>query len=267
MSEFPPFPDGLLESAAELGAITDRSARIWLRVPGEPIITGTLQVDDECAVSAQVRLSEETDWTGSIEFELDSPAPRHSFTVDIAGRELHGRFAPSPGSRVGLTFAFGSCNEPFSNDDGEIIYHGSAPIYESLLHDIQRAECEFLLLGGDQIYSDLLDPLDVRQGLLDLDDDDDTRAEALKRYRTVTRGFFQARGFRELRDALPTYCIWDDHDIFDNWGSQQSESKMDRIMFEAASRAYCEYQHGRNPGAMIADPPYHYTFQYGDVGF
>jgi phosphodiesterase/alkaline phosphatase D-like protein len=61
--------------------------------------------------------------------------------------------------------------------------------------------------------------------------------------------------------------MWDDHDIFNDWGSRLRESPLDRRLFEAASRAYCEYQHPRNPGGEPGPPPYPYRFRYGTAGF
>jgi hypothetical protein len=61
--------------------------------------------------------------------------------------------------------------------------------------------------------------------------------------------------------------MWDDHEIFDSWGSRLEKTALDRRLFEAASRVFCEYQHQRNPGGAIGPPPYHYTFRYGDIGF
>jgi alkaline phosphatase D len=60
--------------------------------------------------------------------------------------------------------------------------------------------------------------------------------------------------------------MWDDHDIFNDWGSRLKESPLDRLLFRAASRVYREYQHGRNPAGGDG-PPYNYVFRFGTVGF
>ena len=71
-----------------------------------------------------------------------------------------------------------------------------------------------------------------------------------------------------MLEAIPTYLTWDDHDIFDGWGSQLRPSDLDRRLYRAAETAYVEYQHLRNPGAQMTDrPPFDYHFWYGDVGF
>jgi alkaline phosphatase D len=39
------------------------------------------------------------------------------------------------------------------------------------------------------------------------------------------------------------------------------------VLFAAASRVYAEYQHQRNPGGITGPPPYHFSYQFGDIGF
>lgn len=261
------FPDGLLERAAELGAVTDRSVRVWLRQPGTAAADGTLHVDDHEAVHASVEVHAERDWTAALQFSLDGPAPGSAFRVEVAGEVRTGRLAPSPGQRTRLTFGFGSCNRPFELRDGEIRYHDAAGMYDAFTTDMERASASLLLLIGDQLYSDALEPVSVRAGYLSDPDWLPSIEETVRAYREITRGYFNVPGFRRLRERFPTLAIWDDHDIFDNWGSRKEVSALDRRMFEAAARVYAEYQGSRNPGPLRDAPPFHYTYQYGDVGF
>jgi alkaline phosphatase D len=102
-----------------------------------------------------------------------------------------------------------------------------------------------------------------------LADDPSVTDEALvETYRHLYRGFFNERGYRELAEALPAYLMWDDHDIFDGWGSLMDRTAFDERVYSAAERAFVEYQHLRNPGATFAArPPFGYSFWRGDVGF
>lgn len=261
------FPDGLLERAVELGAVTDRSVRVWLRQPGTAAADGTLHVDDHEAVHASVEVHAERDWTAALQFSLDGPAPGSAFRVEVAGEVRTGRLAPSPGQRTGLTFGFGSCNRPFELRDGEIRYHDAAGMYDAFTTDMERASASLLLLIGDQLYSDEIEPVSVRAGHLTEPRWLPTEEETVGAYREITRGYFNVSGFRRMRERFPTLMIWDDHDIFDNWGSRKEVSALDRRMFEAAARVYAEYQGSRNPEPQRAAPPFHYRYQYGDVGF
>jgi phosphodiesterase/alkaline phosphatase D-like protein len=116
------------------------------------------------------------------------------------------------------------------------------------------------------VYSDGLDEVSVKERLKS--DEDITDAELVATYRHLHRGYFNEPGFRSVTESLPTYLTWDDHDIFDGWGSQLAPRDHDRRLYRAAERAYVEYQHLRNPGARLdAVPPFHYRFWFGDVGF
>jgi phosphodiesterase/alkaline phosphatase D-like protein len=262
------FPDGELETAAELGAIDERSVRVWVRSPHCSRVVGELLVSGRDAVTAEINVSAETDWTGALVFSLPSPAPSTDFTCRVAGHELRGRFAPPPGSASGLTFGFGSCHLPFLERKDQLVVSDVARgMYPAMLREMSEARAERLLLLGDQVYADALDPVSV---LDDLPGDSSRLppvAETLDRYRRVYRGFFGEAGMRRIRAQFPTSCVWDDGDVVDNWGSVHEDPVLGAHIFAAASRAYCEYQHARNPGGRFGDPPYHYTMQYGDIGF
>jgi len=261
------FPDGLLDHAVEIGAVTERSVRAWVRKPHAGHVEGTLSIDGERAAEASTALSEDSDWTGTLQFDLDMPAPGTEFQINVDGFVRRAVFAPTPGEPARLTFGFGSCNRPFQLEGDEIVYHQAAGIYDALQNDLVRADGRFVLLAGDQIYSDEIDPISVRSDHLDDEGWLPTPEETLDAYRQISRGYLHVSGFQRLRNGLPTLTIWDDHDIFDNWGSRREVSTLDRRMFDAASRAYYEYQHIRNPGPHAGQPPYHYAYQYGDIGF
>jgi alkaline phosphatase D len=119
---------------------------------------------------------------------------------------------------------------------------------------------------GDQVYSDAVSELSVRE---QMSKDPSVTDEALvETYRHLYRGYFNERGFRRLSEEIPAYLMWDDHDIFDGWGSLLDQTAFDRRVYAAAERAFVEYQHLRNPGGELsARPPFGYSFWRGDVGF
>jgi alkaline phosphatase D len=256
-----PFPDGELQDAAEIGAVDDRGVRVWVRAPGAASVDAVLRVEGRAPVAVAIPVSAQSDWTGAATAILPAPAPGARFTCAVAGQVLGGRLAPSPGTPSGFTFAFGSCHQPFTiGRDGRILTHHGADIYPAMVEDLHRADARFLLLAGDQIYADALAPVSVTRERMG------SAGDMLAAYRRVYRGFFAQRGFRALRASLPVYCMWDDHDIFNDWGSLLTESDTDRRLFTAATRAYVEYQQARNPGAARR-PPFHYAFRHGDAGF
>lgn len=262
------FPDGELADAAELGAVDDRSVRVWGRVPGGPELRARLEVAGLPPVEAAVAVSAETDWTGVVSLRLPAPAPDRPFACVVGGRRLTARLAPAPDDRTAFAFGFGSCHRPFAEDEeGRVRLLPVAAIYPQMAAELRRAEARFLLLGGDQIYSDEIDPISVRRNLPGDEQHPPSLEQALAAYRQVSRGYLAEAGFRALREGLPTCCMWDDHDIFNDWGSRQEQSPRDRRLFEAAARAYGEYQHARNPGGAIGPPPYPWRFRWGTAAF
>jgi alkaline phosphatase D len=265
---FPTLDARLFAGAVELGAVDDRSVRIWVRQAGEPRVEGTLEVEGQRPVLGSVELSQATDWTGSIVFALDEPAPDCPFSCRVGARVLTGRLTPSPGTASTLGLAFGSCNLPIRGDPtGRIGWAQGALIYPAMRARMQAVGARLLLLIGDQLYSDIPAPISIPTAF---DERREQRAvlfgEMLTAFRERYRLFFDAPGFRELREQFPTYCIWDDHEIVDAWGSQLERRPNDPVLFDAAARAYWEYQHQRNPGSR-ATPPFEYGFWFGDVGF
>jgi alkaline phosphatase D len=261
------FPDGELESAAELGAVDERSVRVWVRRAGSEQVCAKLAVEDGPSLTSSITLSADTDWTGAIDLVLPEPAPGQRFTVTVADQRRTGRLAPLPGTHAGVTFGFGSCHRPYRIEGGRVVLNEAAGIYDAIVEDLRRIDAAFMLLGGDQVYSDELPPISIRENLPGDEQHPPPFDVALAAYRRISRGFLGQAGIRALREAVPTYCIWDDHDIFNNWGSRLEKTPLDLCLFQAAGRAYCEYQHQRNPSGTIASPPYHYTFRHGDIGF
>jgi alkaline phosphatase D len=120
---------------------------------------------------------------------------------------------------------------------------------------------------GDQIYSDFVRPISVRR-LISRRDQPPSRSVLQAHYRRLYRGHFNQAGFRALQETLPTFLSWDDHEIVDAWGARPGPDARERPLFTAATAAYREYQHLRNPGATLASAvPFAYHFWYGDTGF
>jgi phosphodiesterase/alkaline phosphatase D-like protein len=253
--------------AVELGAITERSVRVWVRAPDQSSVTASLHVDGRAPVEASVALSEATDWTGAITLTLATPAPETPFTCRVGPVTRSGVLAPAPGTPAALTFGFGSCHMPYGWPDGAIVVRDDAQIYPAITADLQRAQARLLVLLGDQIYADMLPGIGIDDAVPGGPDVAPPLDTVLRAYRQNYRGFFNEPGFRDLRQAFPTICMWDDHDILNDWGSRLSDTPRDRAVFAAASRAFCEYQHQRNPGGGIGTPPYMFTYTYGDIGF
>jgi alkaline phosphatase D len=261
------YPDGELEQAVFLGDVTDRSARVWVRRPAGPA-TVRLVVDGIEPVETVVRPDPAHDHVGAVTVTLPDPHPHAPFRIEVDGEVRSGRFAPAADRPGGFTFAFGSCHQPFVDPpiDGRLERHPGAGIYVRMRELLEERDANFVLLIGDQVYSDAMSRISVREVLAA--DERLTDDDLLGTYRHLYRGYFNERGFRALAESRPTYLTWDDHDIFDGWGSLLRTTDFDRRLYRAARDAYVEYQHLRNPGGTLdAEAPFAYDFRHADVGF
>src|SRR3712207_6109142 len=111
-------------------------------------------------------------------------------------------------------------------------------------------DARFLALIGDQIYSDGVEPIDVRDRMRKLRPPP-SEEQLREAYRWIYRGSFNVPDFRHLLEAQPTLMVWDDHDIAEGWGALIDWDELDWAMFRAAEAAYREYQHVRHVGASL----------------
>jgi len=139
----------------------------------------------------------------------------------------------------------------------------------------------FIIAGGDQVYADGVDTLNIWKLLNKVMRRDAPGEDGLHPghdtmvswYRDIYRGYWGFAGLREVYSSFPTYMIWDDHEIGDGWGSfnldaaNPGEDELNEVlpdwqsklpshadgiilmhrMFNAAKQVYEEYQHSHNP--------------------
>ncbi len=261
------FPDGELDAWVVLGDVTDRSVRVWARNPAGKV-RATLWVATELVAQAEIAPDPEHDHIGAAVLEPASARPDADFEVRVGDQVRRSRFAPPPGDRSSFTFAFGSCHQPFTEplDGGRVERHPGAAIYPPIARLLAQNDARFALWLGDQVYSDGIASMNVRERMPD--DPSITDEDLIDTYRHLYRGYFNERGYRELNEAVPAYLMWDDHDIFDGWGSLLDRKPFDERVYRAAEAAFREYQQLRNPaGATDGGAPYGYSFWRGDVGF
>ena len=260
-----------LGEAVELGAISDRSVRVWLRMPDVARVAVRLEVEDGPQVVVDATAGPDTDWTAAVELALPESHPDRPFAVTVGpplGRTLHGRLAPPQGAPASFTFAFGSCNLAFRERRGRVMPARAAGIYDAMADDLERTDARFALWIGDQVYADGCDALSVDALVAPHDGTAVDDGRLLAAYRFITRCYLGVPGFAALRRRFPSLCMWDDHEILDDWGAHVVDGDHDRARLRAASRAYAEYQHARNPGgAAAAAPPFAWRFAYGDCAF
>jgi alkaline phosphatase D len=179
-----------------LGAVTDSSARVWVRTAGESQVTvrvfDTKTGGSELA-TASADSSKRADYTAVVPVAGLEPDRTYYYEVLIdgetqqAGPRYSFRTFPKAGAPANFRIAFGGCA-------------GYAPQNERMWDTIESFHPLAMLLLGDNVYIDL-----------------PQEAGPLHRYTMYQR---QSRPeFRRLVSSTPTYAIWDDHDaaVDDIW--------------------------------------------------
>jgi cholesterol oxidase len=145
--------------------------------------------------------------------------------LDVAGEPS----PPSAAQAPKVCFAFGSCQYPAGLLDRPMA-EASYTRLANMLKDGSAPKPEFLLLLGDQIYSD------ASAGLLDPTNADD-------RYRRPTEELFRLRPVRQVMRRIPIYAMLDDHELSDNWEPYFQGAAGKQLM--QGMDVYWTYQRGR----------------------
>lgn len=111
---------------------------------------------------------------------------------------------------------------------------------------ISRDRIEFLMFMGDFIYADA--PSKVH-----------SQAAYAKKYRQT----FASPEYRRVYEKIPTYHIYDDHEIVNDYAGEGNDSSP---FFQLANPAYTAYLASGNPDPVKPDTHY-YEFDNGDTAF
>jgi phosphodiesterase/alkaline phosphatase D-like protein len=221
-----------------LGAVTDTSIRIWARANR----TARLGVEYRRAGEAAWRrgptrfLSAASDFTGVIALTGLSPATTYDYRLlldDVLW----------PGSEA--TFV----TLPPAGGSGRIRFALSSDMYLAspfwtVFDRMAARRPDFFLMLGDQIAVDV--PTLIQP----------TRGAYNRKYRV----YWAEPHLRRFWQRTPTFLMWDDHEIFDNW----SWGKTGRYL--PAKQAYDAYQGSLNPPPLAPGENY-YSFRAGPADF
>jgi alkaline phosphatase D len=221
-----------------LGAVTDHSARFWLRTTQESDVNVRIfdhESDTKPSQAAGAKARAETDYTTVVEVSGLKPDTTYFYDLAIDGtplaREKRNSFRTFPTGSAQFRIAFGGCA-------------GHAPQNERMWDLIASYHPLAMLLTGDNVYIDL-----------------PREAGPLHNYTMYVR---QSRPeFRRLIASTPIYAIWDDHDagVDDIWlGPYRDKPSWKPSMLKL-------FQHNwNNPAYGSAEwPGCWYNFDIGDV--
>lgn len=180
-----------------LGAVTDRSARFWVRTAREATFqvvlrpAGEHEVADKPLRSAPVQTQQADDYTAVARLDGLSPDTLYHYRLVIGGAEAAGQWAfrtfPPPGQPAVFDVGFGGCA-------------GYTPWHEHIWQRIAAYNFPAFILSGDNVY---------------IDQPERPRIQQYCYYRRQSRPEFQA-----FTAGSSIFAIWDDHDFAtdDSWG-------------------------------------------------
>ncbi|PRQ02814.1 PhoD-like phosphatase [Enhygromyxa salina] len=193
-----------------------------------------------------------------------------------------------PRSPEAFKFSFHSCNGLHKPPRGG----RPTDMWKRLLSEaVEDPELHFALLGGDQIYADVIREEWLREWGPDFDPSDPGRDQDLDavdlargmaflealpdRYERIYRAFWRRPELRTFMGHVPCLMTWDDHDIYDGWGSCGDEDKpAQRKFFEAAAGAFDAFQFALAPKEPLSEAARcereghrAFSFMVGEVAF
>jgi len=180
-----------------------------------------------------------------------------------------------PAAGAAPRMAYASCNG-FSNPRDMKRIKNKNALWSDLLKVHSGTPFHLLLLGGDQVYSDALweqvPPIKRwaelrRKRRLDAPFDAGMREAVDKFFFDLYWSRWSQREPQQAFASIPTLMMWDDHDIFDGWGSYpDNELKCDvfREIFGIARAYFRMFQLQLGEGETLASAiPGQAHFTYG----
>jgi phosphodiesterase/alkaline phosphatase D-like protein len=233
-----------------VGHVTSTTARLWIRArpAGRAVAARLTSANGDVSITAAVEVSP---GIHVADVERLTPATRYRVEmIEADGTPIalaHARLRTFPARLDSLRFAFASCHD-FAKP-------GAAERWQRLGERLDEGDLSLLLLVGDQVYSD---------DLWDAPYVDQAQREQAYDNRYVES--WQDTSVQRAMSLGPTYMMWDDHEIHDDWGSDPlRETPEGLAMFQAAEELYQRHQNAHNPNGYRGAR--HYGFSLGAVGF
>ena len=139
-----------------------------------------------------------------------------------------------------------TCNGPW-----EMPQKRKYALWRELQKQVNAGKVDLVLHGGDQIYAD-----PVRVSALELlAKDSATSAEtiyqhAIARYVEKYLWAWSVPEMREILGTVPHLMMWDDHEVYDGWGSNEEDAQPEsQAIFRAAKEAFSVFQRSHGPMA------------------
>ena len=166
------------------------------------------------------------------------------YSIDSRSREeapsFEYRLKLLPDSRP-LKIALLSCNGTYRVKDENRRYL----LWRALKEQIEAGNVDIVIHAGDQIYAD---SVAMQEREASGSTPSERTAQLTSMYRKTYMDTWSAPDIASVLKSCPSLMMWDDHDIFDGYGSHSDDSsELAQTIFSAAKKAFWEFQARKNP--------------------
>lgn len=190
----------------------------------------------------------------SIEYAVDTATSTQELKsveeIENSGFDHHFRLLPDDRPlKIGLI----SCNRFTDEEDPEERF----AMWKRLKQEIEAGNVDILFHVGDQVYADHIREELIRTGEYDnlSSSDSDTVEKTTQKYRECyVDEYWSKEPVRTVLASCPNVMMWDDHDIYDGFGSRDRDSQEQaQAVFRAAKYAFIQFQSPLNPETIGED--------------
>lgn len=123
-------------------------------------------------------------------------------------------------------------------------------LWQRLGDEVEAGRVDLLIHAGDQVYADpIYKAHAVRKGAAPLSPSGaDAVAALAAEYRHLYVHAWEQPAIARVLGSVPSVMMWDDHDIYDGYGSNEDDLEPSaQAFFRAAAAAFAEFQAPLNP--------------------
>lgn len=193
-------------------------------------------------------------WIFELSVDQEQDDTEHSYSIN--GKEY--RFSVPGKETEFIKVAYASCNGSENESPYNKPFPGRNALWEHLDETHEENRYHLLIQGGDQIYADsvwndvsflaewrTLPRSEQYKVVLPSDAFEEIRHY----YFLCYMSYWSQSHVKDVLATIPSLMIWDDHDIFDGWGSWNEgyqSSPVYQGVFQAAKEAFYLFQRGQN---------------------
>jgi phosphodiesterase/alkaline phosphatase D-like protein len=192
----------------------------------------------------------------------NSPLPDSADLLKVdSGKTSQFRLLPSDRP---LRIALVSCNKiMYASDERQHI------LWRSLKEQVDEGNVDMIIHAGDQIYADHIREFVKSDPSKRSWKPQNQRAVEYiaRRYREFYMKIWGAKETSAVLASCPSVMIWDDHDVYDGWGSHDDDdTDLAQTIFQGADRAFHEFQACTNPPLLDPQDSYACGFVFNGIG-